>query len=60
MISTLGHCRFHYSQTRADSEEAIRLLERAIALNPTYACTRDHSVYGRQEKGLRLAGLPEG
>jgi adenylate cyclase len=35
----------HYSQTRADSEEALRLLERAIALDPTYAWAKAFAAY---------------
>jgi hypothetical protein len=32
----------------------------SIAAYRAGRATRDHSVYDRQEKGLRLAGLPEG
>jgi adenylate cyclase len=35
----------HYSQTRADCEEAVRLLERAIVLDPTYSWAKAFAAY---------------
>jgi adenylate cyclase len=35
----------HYSQTRADCEEALRLLERAIALDPAYSWAKAFAAY---------------
>ncbi|WP_198031117.1 adenylate/guanylate cyclase domain-containing protein [Bradyrhizobium sp. th.b2] len=35
----------HYSQLRADLDEALRLLERAIALDPTYSWAKAFAVY---------------
>jgi adenylate cyclase len=55
----------HYSHTRRDVDEALRLLEQAIALDPSYSCAKAFAAYiyvfaiqsrlGDLTRGLALA-----